>query len=257
MRSCMNKWRHSAAEGRTCGLGRWSVCLLCAGTIAIETTNASAQPMAEDPSIRMQPVRPIPELADIHLDTKSGWSAGLEGYAGLTTLSTDGGTKGHALAGGITRGRFSYVELGAALEVSDNAGERWRSLGGFAGAYLPFTNWVDIDATIGFGMRTYVSTDRSYGPTGTSVSVPALMLRLGVSDRVVEGLVGPRLGAALLVGFDLKHGNVDWSYTIPGEARFTGTSQFGGITAGLVMTLGFDVALRTDRGTRRPPSRRE
>jgi hypothetical protein len=257
MRSCMDKWQHSAARRLTCRPQLWSVCLLCVGTIAIETTNAVAQTMAEEPSIGAQPVRPTLKLADIGLDKRSGWSVGLEGYAGLTTLSANGGTKGHALAGGITRGRFSFVELGAGLEVSDNAGERWRSLGGFAGAYLPFTNWVDIDATIGFALRTYVSTDRSYGPAGTSVTVPALTLRLGVSDRVIEGLVGPRLGAALLVGFDLKHSDVEWSYAIPGETRFQGTSHFGGITAGLVMTFGFDVALRTDRGMRRAPSRRE
>jgi hypothetical protein len=253
----MNTWRHSATSGRTCGFGRWSVCLVCAGTIVLETANALAQPTAEDPSIPRQPVRSTPELAEIQLDTKSGWSVGLEGYAGLTTLSANGGTKGHALAGGITRGRFGHVELGADLELSDNAGERWRTLGGFAGAYLPFTNWVDIDATIGLALRTYVSTDRSYGPIGTSVSVPALTMRLGVSDRVIEGLVGPRLGAALLFGFDLKHKDIDWAYTIPGQARYTGTSHFGGITAGLVMTFGFDVGLRTDRGTRRPPTRRE
>jgi len=186
-------------------------------------------------------------LTGVHIDRHSGWSVGLEGYAGLTTLSTSEGTRGHALAGGISRARFGYLELGGVFEVSDEAGERWRHFGGFAGGYLPLTNWVDFDATLGVVGRNYVSTDKRYGPSGLSVQVPALTLRLGLSDRTTEGLIGPRLGAALLFSFDLKHRDVPWSYNLLDASSIGGATRFGGVTAGLVMSFGFDVAVRRDR----------
>jgi len=183
-------------------------------------------------------------ITGIHLDIQSGWSIGLEGHAGLTTLSTMERTKGHANFGGLTRFRWRYFELGAGVEASDYSDERWRSLGGFLGAYLPFTNWIDIDASLGLAMRNYVSSDTRYGSNGASVQTPALTLRLGISDRPLEHLISPRLGAALLLGIDLKQRDVTWIYEVPGTSPITGTTSFGGLTAGLVVNLGFDLAQR-------------
>ncbi len=187
-----------------------------------------------------------PRITGIHLDLKSGWSVGLEGYAGLTTFSNSEGTKGRAITGGLTRVRWQYVEIGAAVEASDYDRDRWRKFGGFAGAYFPFTNWVDIDATLGLGMRNYATSDLRYGPSGAAVSVPSLTLRLGLSDRPFSTLIGPRIGAALLVGVDLSRRDVAWSYEVAGMT-IEGVTRFGGITAGLVMNFGFDVAVREDR----------
>jgi hypothetical protein len=199
----------------------------------------------ETPSTGAPAIRMKPRITGIHLDTQTGWSLGLEGYAGLATLSTNEGTKGHALVGGLSRARIGFAEIGAGLELSDDAGERWRTFGGSVGAYLPFTNWVDIDATLGLALRSYVSSDGRYGPTGATARTPALTMRLGVSDRTVEGLIGPRLGAALLVGIDLKHPDVTWSYGVPGKTPVVGVSHFGGVTAALVVSFGFDLALRS------------
>lgn len=186
-------------------------------------------------------------ITGIHLDLQSGWSLALEGYAGLTTYSTSERTKGHAITGGWSRLRWQYFQFGAGVEASDYADERWRSLGGFIGAYLPFTNWVDLDVTVGLASRNYVSSDTRYGPSGASVKIPALTLRLGLSDRPLERLISPRLGAALIFGFDLKPRDVNWKFEVPGMEPIVGTNRFGGFTAGLVMSFGLDLGFRDDR----------
>lgn len=185
------------------------------------------------------------QLVEIRVDQDSGWSVGLEGYAGLSTLANSERTKGHALAGGVSRLRFDFFQFGANLDVSDMVDEQWQSLGGFAGAFVPFTNWVDLDASIGISSRNWISKDTRYGAGGTSVRVPSLNLRLGVSDRMTRGFLGPRLGAALLVGIDLDRRDVPWSYQITRTETMTGTTQFGGITVALVASFGFDVNKRS------------
>lgn len=185
------------------------------------------------------------QLVEIRVDTDSGWSVGLDGYAGLSTLTTSERTKGHALAGGVSRLRFSFVQFGATLEVSDLVDEQWRSLGGFVGAFVPFTNWIDVDASIGLASRNWISKDTRYGAGGTSVRLPALNFRLGVSDRMTNGLLGPRMGAALLVGLDLDRRDVPWSYQISRSESVSGTTQFGGLTVALVATFGLDVNKRS------------
>jgi hypothetical protein len=160
----------------------------------------------------------------------------------MGTLFTSEGTKGHVIAGGVSRLRISYVEAGGVLEISDESTERWRSIGGFLGAYLPFISWVDVDATLGLVMRNYISTDTRYGSSGVTVGVPALTLRVGVSDRPFNSQLGLRLGAALLFGLDLKHREVSWAYELTKDATLEGTTRFGGFTAGMVISLGFDVA---------------
>jgi hypothetical protein len=210
-------------------------------------SSAAADEVTLSEAVPAQPVQHLPRITGIHLDHQTGWSLGLEGYAGLTTLSTAEGTKGHAIAGGVSRFRLRFFEIGAGIESSDYYEERWRTLGGFIGAYLPFTNWVDIDANVGLAIRNYTSSDTRYGPTGAQLRVPALTLRLGLSDRPLGRLISPRLGAALLFGFDLKQRDVAWTYEVPSMEPITGVSKFGGITAGIVMSFGFDLAFRNDR----------
>lgn len=183
-------------------------------------------------------------ITGIHFDPHPGWSVGLEGFAGLSTLTTSERTKGHALAGGVSRVRLDVIEFGAMIDSSDLVDERWRSVGGFVGAFVPYTNWVDFDATVGVSSRNWITKDTRYGAGGASVRVPSLNFRIGVSDRTNEGLLSPRLSAALLFAVDLKHRDVPWSYTIRNIETLTGSTQFGGITLAIVAGFGFDVARR-------------
>jgi hypothetical protein len=185
-----------------------------------------------------------PRIVGIHLDDDARWSIGMQGYAGLTTLAGAESIKGHALAGGASQVRIRNFQLGGAIEVSDYAGERWRSLGGFVGAFVPFTNWVDIEANLGFAVRSYVSQDTRYGRGGTNARLPELTAYFGITDRLLDGLIGPRMGAGLLLGIDLARRDISWSYRSDGKEISAGSTTFGGTSIGLVMNLGFDVAVR-------------
>jgi hypothetical protein len=215
------------------------------------TESVAAEPALDDASLAQSGqgdgTQTPRRITGVKLDYHSGWSAGLEGYAGLTTYSNTEGSNAHALAGGMARLRWQFLVIGAMAETSDYTNERWRSLGGSVGAFLPFTNWIDVDASVGLAMRNYLSTDRRYSDHGTEAKVPSLALRLGVSDRPLETLIGPRLGAALLIGIDLKQRDVTWSYEYAGKTRAAGVTTFGGVTAGLVVGFGLEVARRNDR----------
>ena len=189
--------------------------------------------------------RGSPKMGGQHLDSNPGWSIGMEAYAGLGVLSFAEGTRGHALIGGVSRVRIGYVEFGGALEASDYELERWRQLGAFVGTFLPFTNWVDVDASVGLAYRDYVSTDTRYGAGGLQVGLPALTLRVGFSDRLAPGMFGARLGGAFLVGIDLARQEANWTYEVAHTQTIVGQSRFGGVTFGLVMTAGFDFSFRS------------
>lgn len=199
----------------------------------------SEQPYAARSSMQMEPV-----WTGYHLKRNPGISVGLESYAGLAVLSTEDGSRGHGIVGGLSRLRVSYFELGADLEVSDMALVRWRQAGGFVGAYLPLVNWVDIDTTIGLAQRTYSNSDTQYGPGGLQFHNPTMTFRLGFSDRLIDELAGFRMGAALLVGVDLKHQQAAWQYAQEGQSIAYGVTRVGGYSVGLIVTLGFDVMLR-------------
>jgi hypothetical protein len=209
------------------------------------TGTASAQSGQAD--LSSNDGRAAKPIEGFHLQPNPGWSLGLESYAGLAVLATGDGTRGHGIVGGLSRLRLKYFEMGARLEVSDLATVRWQQVGGFVGAYLPITNWVDIDTTVGLAQRTYLSPDVRYGAGGMDVHDPAITLRLGFSDRPVDGLFGLRVGAALLVDIDLKHSEAAWTYNPDGRNIVTGTTAIGGASVGLVICLGLDVAFR------RPP----
>ena len=184
-----------------------------------------------------------------YLKSSPGWSLGLEGYAGLAVLTGGDATRGHGLVGGLSRLRYGYFEVGAGLEVSDLAPERWRKVGGFVGTFLPILHWVDIDASVGLAQRIYLNPDKRYGPGGLDVKGSALTFRLGFSDRPISEEFGLRLGAALLVDVDLTHHEVPWTYDLGTQGVVSSTSHFGGVSVGLAACLGFDVAF--GKSTRR------
>jgi hypothetical protein len=201
---------------------------------------ASAQPaQSESEWVQGNASQPF---KGFYLKSSPGWSLGLEAYAGLAVLTGGDATRGHGMAGGLSRLRTGYFEAGAGFEMSDLAIERWRQMGGFVGTYLPILHWVDIDATVGLAQRNYLNPDKRYGPGGLDVKGAALTFRLGFSDRPISDEFGLRLGAALLVDVDLKHHEVPWTYDLGAQGVVSATSHFGGVSAGIAVCLGFDVA---------------
>ena len=182
-----------------------------------------------------------------HLKSSPGISIGLESYAGLAVMSDSDASRGHAIAGGLSRLRISNLEMGAGLEVSDLALVRWRQVGGFIGAYLPLVNWVDVDATMGLAQRVYLNGDDRYGPGGLDLRSPTLTFRLGFSNRLIDEQLGLRLGAAVLVDADLKHQQASWQYVQQGQPTVGGTTSAGGYSVGLAVCVGFDVMLRRSK----------
>lgn len=233
-----------------------ALCAAALGTLAIPlaTEEASAQTsVAEvqaDTSGELQaptiwPLEPV-------FDTAPGWSIGLDGYAGLAVLSSEEGGAAHAFFGGISRFQLSYFQIGASLESSDGADDKWRSIGAFVGAFVPFRHWVDFELAAGLAARTYRNESRRYGSDGFEATSPALTLRAGFSDRAVDDLFGVRLGGHIAAAIDLEHHSRPWRYVVETDAFrevVTGESQIGGVSVGLALTAGFDIG-------RKPPAPR-
>jgi hypothetical protein len=218
--------------------------LACAGLVALSSP-ALAQEGDDGNNTAVSSRRGVPVWTGYHLKSTPGWSIGLETYAGLGVLVDQDVSRGHALAGGLSRFQLSYLEAGGVLEVSDLSVVRWRKVGGFVGAYLPLVNWVDIHATVGLAQRAYSNPDDRYGAGGLALKTSTLTFRLGFSDRVIDERFGLRIGAALLVDADLKRQAAHWSYSQLGvQESVTGNTNVGGFSTGIVVTLGFDVAFR-------------
>jgi hypothetical protein len=216
--------------------------------------SSQARAQAEPPPA-LAPARTAEELwapteakpTGTRLEAPPGFSIGLGAYGGLALLMTRDAKRPHALAGLLSRARYGYAELGAVIELSDRAPEEWRSLGGFVGAWLPYRNWVDFELAAGFAFRRYLNSDPRYGSGGYQGSSPALTLRLGVSDRSSEGLLGARIGAEILAAFDVRRRDAGWQYQLEGDGRteiITGSTPMSGFSIGLALSTGFDVALR-------------
>src|ERR1700690_1152715 len=190
--------------------------------VLLGLTRAASAQSAETESQWVQGNASQP-FTGFYLKTAPGWSLGLESYAGLAVLTGGDATRGHGFVGGLSRLRFGYFEVGAGLEVSDYAPERWQQVGGFVGTYLPIVHWVDIDASVGLAQRNYLNPDKRYGPGGLDVKGSALTFRLGFSDRPISDEFGLRLGAALLVDIDLKHHEVPWMYDLGAQGIVSAT----------------------------------
>ncbi len=220
--------------------------------LAIAAPNARAQVSPADPDAD-EPSTEAPRFAPL-LQATSSVAFDLEGFAGLANQWSSAPSNAHAFVGGLARVRASYAQIGASMETTDGGnatalGEpekgRWRSVSGFAGVWLPYSHWLDLEASMGVGARTYLDDSTTYGPNGLAYSVPSLSLRVGVSDRFTERLVAFRAGAEIVAAFDLKHGDAPWSETFLGSDGtpqvVTGTTPFGGVSIGVLMSVGFEL----------------
>jgi hypothetical protein len=184
------------------------------------------------------------------------WGGVLEAYGGILVHRVGGELSSHAAVGGAARLRYGLLTLGAFHEVSDLVERgRWKSSGGFGGVHVPFTNWVDIDAVVGGGLRTHEDDELRYGPNGYTWTTPTLLFRLAVSDRTGDALVAARVGAELFASFDLHRGKQAWRYefaTTEGvEPRVvSGETDVGGYSIGIAVTLGLDFAEPTSSSSR-------
>jgi hypothetical protein len=192
----------------------------------------------------------------LELDPTRRWSVLVEGFGGLGVLKTSEGTEAHSLAGGMARFRIWYIQAGGYVELTDRDTYDTRALGGVLGAYFPFRSrylgakgllgkWVDLDAVIGMGVRTYTSRDVRYGAGGFEESTPVGSLRLGVSDRSGSGTLGARLGAHLLASVDFAPKTRSWEVNYESEdgggESFRGTTPVGGYSFGMALSLGLDI----------------
>jgi hypothetical protein len=190
----------------------------------------------------------------IALGPPSPWAGSLEAYGGLLLQATSGGDRPHAFGGLQLRARHHYLQAGAFIDTTDSGEasalrettqEHFRTLGGFVGVWLPYTNWVDVDASVGAGSRLYRNPSSLYGPDGMRETTTAILFRLGVSDRSSEGVFGVRAGAALVASVDLSPRDVTFTRKFtrqdgtPGES--TGTTPIGGVSIGLLITAGFEL----------------
>jgi hypothetical protein len=106
--------------------------------------------------------------------------------------------------------------------------------------------WVDLDAVLGFGVRTYTSRDARYGAGGFEESTPVGSLRLGVSDRSGSGTLAARFGAQLFASLDFAPKTRAWEVSYESEGgggeEFSGRTRIGGYAIGMALSLGFDVS---------------
>lgn len=183
------------------------------------------------------------QVSGINLAKGHGLHLGGEGYSGIGVLFMDGKHRGNAFYGAQLRLKYSYFELGGALEKSDYSEVEWSQALGYVGASLPFTNWVTVEMDVGLGLRRYHSKDLRYSESGATVSLPSLLARLGISDRTHRGLFAGRLSAALFVQYDVITEEVPWVYRVERVVIESGVTRFGGASVGMLFDVGFDLAL--------------
>jgi hypothetical protein len=214
---------------------------------------AAPTPAAPPPAAPSRDAPPPPEPWPV-LRASPGWGADVNAFAGLAMPARSDTQSAHGLVGGLARVRWSYLQLGGSYEVTDDLSEgRWRSIGGFAGVWLPFRDWLDLEAATGLAWRTHSSAETRYGPDGYEVSSPALTLRVGASGRTSESRYAARVGGALFAAMDLSPETVPWTFEhgpLTDRRTITGEQPVGGFTFGLLLAVGFDVDL--DRRTAVP-----
>jgi hypothetical protein len=190
---------------------------------------------------------PIYGRPQISFEKSPGWAVELDARGALGVLTGSAARGAFASGGGLLRGHYRYFELGFFYDHADDqsSGGTFSHLGGFAGAWLPYHNWVDFEIAAAFAARRYSDSDPRYGPNGYALTSPALSLMLGVSDRAASGNVGARVGGQLVVTGDLKQHDEPWSLEETNDAGevvvATGKTHVGGVSISLVFTVGFDV----------------
>lgn len=221
----------------------------------------TAPSLAPAPFVAVDRATPADSTGDapqslIELDPTRRWSVLVEGFGGIGVLKTKDGTEAHSLGGGMARFRIWYFQAGGYVELTDRESYDTRAFGGVVGAYFPFRTrhlgpkgllgkWVDLDAVLGFGVRSYTSDDPRYGAGGFEESTPVGSLRLGVSDRSGSGTLAARFGAHLLASLDFAPKTRNWEVSYDSENeegdRFSGRTHIGGYSVGMALSLGFDI----------------
>ena len=183
----------------------------------------------------------------LKLDSESGWGVDINGYAGLAIPLAEFQGGSHGVLGGLARFRWGYIQATAFGESTDYIVDQRVTYGGLLGGYIPFRYWADFDAGVGLAQRNYSSPNTRYGPNGYDVTHQAIVWRLGVSSRTSYQDIAPRLGVQFYGSFDLQREDIAWEYTIgDGANAYTssGVLPVGGVSAGIVMTVGLDYAAR-------------
>jgi hypothetical protein len=169
------------------------------------------------------------------------WSASLGAYGGLGLHLAFGEATSQSFGGGELRGTLSHLELGAQAEVGELPGIYQNAFGGSVGLFLPIRGWVDVSSGLGLLYRQYFDCPQGSCSTNERFTTPAVVLRLGISDRA-GGSLGVRLGTELRAAYDLQHKRVEWS--IPPTEAFpdgiTGVREFGGTSIALVVRMALD-----------------
>jgi hypothetical protein len=187
-------------------------------------------------------------IAEISLEKQPGWAVGLDVFGGLTALAGTDTRTSFALGGVLLRGRYKYYEIGGFYETTDDpisSAGSFTQFGGIIGAWLPYKNWVDFELAARVGARTYRDPSTRYGADGYELSSMTLGFQLGVSDRVRSNLLGGRVGAQIVGGYDLQQSDPEWVQVTEDSAGAQtvtrGTTHVGGFSIGIQMSLGLEL----------------
>jgi len=188
----------------------------------------------------------VPVREPIVFEKEPGWGVSLGARGGLGGLAGSGARSFFAVGGGFLRARYRHFQVGGFFDKSDDSdvgGGFWHA-GGFAGAWLPYHNWVDFELALALGSRTYSDSDTRYGPGGYSIGMPALSFIAGVSDLARAGKVGGRFGGQFIVTGDFKQQDRPWTFVehdATGERFETnGTTHVGGVSVQFAFTAALD-----------------
>jgi hypothetical protein len=193
-----------------------------------------AAPAVAKPSLPLLPT-------NLRLAEPEPWALSARGHGGAGLLATSSDSRSHGGGGAELGLRVSYLTLAGHFDHVDYVTETSRTVGGLAGTLLPFAGWVDIEAALGAGQRTYRSGDPRFGTRGLEVKVPTLLFRLGISDSA-GGPVGVRFGGGLAASVDLARRGAPWTYGVTDATPegVTGVRDIGGVTFGLFLQLGLE-----------------
>jgi hypothetical protein len=220
---------------------------------ATEPPPAAAAPPAEAerPAAQQEDtqVRGVSGLPAFRLEDTPGWSGSLGVNGALLALLGSDIRGAYSVGGAALRLRYQYYTLGGTFELSDSASgtSHFRAIGGFAGAFLPFRNWVDVELAARLSLRTYEDRADRFGPAGYTHDTMSLGLSAMFSDRAGSGLFGTRLGGGLALGYDLDQREYAWrAETTDGRGTVvdvhTGVDRVGGFSTSLFLEVALDIS---------------
>lgn len=181
----------------------------------------------------------------------SALGADLEGAVGFGVLATGSSTESLGVLGAQARLRFAFLQVAGFAERAHAAADDVTTYGGVAGIWLSPAEMPDFDFGLGLAARTY-GHDTPGGALGDyELSTPALVARLGVSDRAFQ-TIGGRLGARLSLSWDTRRHERQFAYEVnrstphgapPSDPTFVRDSrQVGGMSVVMTLTIALDVS---------------